>query len=1587
MRKCFLLFMGLILSWSAAMAVPAKPGIHTVTQPDGSTLQVVLSGDEWHHSFVTPDGYTIKRADDGFFYYVTTVGITKIRVNDAENRTEQENLFLKENNAQMTMQALYAAKFNSGKLRNKTKGVALKAASEVPTSGSPKIPVLLVQYSDISMKHTLANFQSHYNTQTWSVLQYFTDQSKGAFTPQFDIYGIYTLNNNRQYYGGNNSSGDDQRVGRMVSDAISKAGNNIDWSQYDNDGDGYVDACIVVYAGPGEASGASSNTIWPCQWYLSASDYGNYVTRNNTKIDKFAVFCELNGNSDSGTTLDGVGTFCHEFSHCLGLPDFYPTDQSNHFGMGDWSLLHGGCYNNNGDRPCGYTAYERNFMGWITLTTPVEGTTYTTATVDAGGQAFKITSNNSNEYYIIENIQKTGWNQYAPASGLLVNHVNYSATTWNNNTVNNSNNQGMTIIPADNSLKVNYYSGYGYEYDSSDEVGDLYPYGGNNQLTSTSTPAATLYNSSTNLNKPITNITKNSNNTVSFTYMGAPEQQEETGGTASDAYLNVAKYETIGVAGTQTTGGWNANYVNNLYKYTEDQTNKCAWLTMPVYGAWASVYYAPKAQKWITTNYNQSPGTSAMGSETWTASSPLLGSGSYFTSATAKYFGNTSTTASAARTISFNVKNVTEIRLLGKNAGGNSNVGNNRRCTVNVYKCTLNGTTITPETTAFKTATGANDATGAVNLSITGLDENEIYRVVVSTTRTHVYEIGFKTPLKTLPGVPIEVEADPGSTTADITWTPGSDNTDWNLRYREYVEGGAGGGESTLWDLNNATFDTWVGDFSIYDADGDGDNWGFVYTDDAQTDLCFASFSYDSDTQTDLTPDNRLYTREVQLGGTLKFKAAVASTSWPDKLGVYVAPTGDEYVYKLGDVVPEVAFSSFGEYEFDLSEYAGLTGQIMFRHYESDGNYAILLDDIEIIPAGTPEGPWIYVYSEDSPYTITGLTPETTYEVQVQGVNGDGVSDWTASTIFTTLADVDTPVIVSAEPTATTSEVTWTAGANNDDWNLRYREYVETTMESKTWTFPVGNDGTSVVTDGWGSSIDFDGDGYDWGLMATDGDETTNPTDACWYSESYVNEVGAVNPDNWLISPEITFGGQISFYAWGVDASWAAEVFNVLVAPSSAIEGTTVYTDQFVSITPDVTVNGTKTQYTFDLSAYQGTGYVVIQHHNVTDQFCLAIDDITVTYPSGETQPEWIYVYSEESPYTIEGLTPETTYEVQVQGVNDISTSAWTASTLFTTLAVEGQDLAYIEEHGVPGTTYRVSNELVAVDYAIVGDVVYLWCKDQGNASIAPAPAVGDKIDYLRNDQYAQAGRAWDESNWVVLKFTPGSVAEKVKSITDAVGHELNAGTITGVYSDAVNYTITMPAGEGMPAGAVGDESSYTPNVYCVANFNPANLTADGAQSNENGNVYFFMTPKVQEVCEITYAYWNAENFIVPTTSGFVGSLSLNWAYNEAGDVTDDLNADNVYRFKTVVQRTGITMTPALKAEGGNYKVAPLNLTSDSKADIPTAIGTVKAGVDVVDVYFVNSIGVMSKTPFHGVNVVVTRYSDGSRSSVKKVFK
>ncbi len=529
MRK-FALIMAVLGTCFAALAVPAKPGKHTFTQSDGTSITVQTVGDEWHHSLVTDDGLTVIRTDGGDFVYRTASGASNVLAHNAGQRTADEQSFLAAHEGQFTLQALETQQQKSRRnSARKVSGPRKVGSTQVPTIGSPRVPIILIQYSDKSMKHTKANFETQYKTGAKSVYQYFADQSNGKYTPQYDVYGIYTLSS-RATYGANDSSGNDVGVANMVGEAIDKAGNDIDWSQYDNDGDGQADVCIVVYAGVGEAQASYTvpNSIWPCQWSLSSgayySDGTGARTRNGVTIDRFAVFNEISGSSDNGSNMDGIGTFCHEFSHCLGLPDFYETTYNNgYYGMDNWSLMNSGCYNGlsiDGDTPIGYCAYEKNFMSWIDLIDPVPGKKYTLDVFnqksEATDQAVKIVSSlNSNEYFILENRQQQGWDVCIEDEGVMINHVTYVASRWEDNTVNNQSIQLMTIIPADNSLS------------SSTNSGDLWPNGNKTEFTDNSTPAAKLNMTSSGsvsgnaglLGKPVTEFTQNSDGTVSFWYM------------------------------------------------------------------------------------------------------------------------------------------------------------------------------------------------------------------------------------------------------------------------------------------------------------------------------------------------------------------------------------------------------------------------------------------------------------------------------------------------------------------------------------------------------------------------------------------------------------------------------------------------------------------------------------------------------------------------------------------------------------------------------------------------------------------------------------------------------------------------------------------------------------------------------------------------------------------------------------------------------------------------------------------------------------------------------------------------------------
>ncbi len=567
MKKSVLTIM-LMCCALAAIAMPAKPGWHNITQSDGTTLQVQAVGNAFNHAILTSDGLMVAQGHDGDFYYSSSLtGLTAVRAHESGQRSASENAFVNAQRGNLTMQSGFNYRIPRQQGRFTVGGS--NAESGVPALGSRRIPIILVEFEDKKFNNTREEIIQAMLTGNESVGQYFRDQSNGLYEPEFDVYGIYSLSQTRSYYGAN-QNGTDKGLGSMVSEACEMASAaGVSFSPYDTDGDDYCDVVIIIYAGVGEAQASTSypESIWPCNWNLASAQYygcgGNGAFRPNSSdpvVNTFAVFNELHGSNDNGKTIDGIGTFAHEFGHCLGLPDFYDTGNGNHYGMGDWDIMCMGCYNNDGFTPPGYSAYEKVFMGWVDYITPRPGTYYTlpvwnqkTAATD---KAVCIVSDiNENEFFILENRKRQGWDRYMPSDGILITHVTYNADRWWNNTVNNENIQLMTIVPADNSLS--YYN----------ENADLWPRNGKTEFTDSSTPAARLYmrangnivSNAGSLGKPVTEMVINQDGSASFWYMkGAASspvvsvstQEIDFGGVM----MNTSATATFNVVGQALTG-------------------------------------------------------------------------------------------------------------------------------------------------------------------------------------------------------------------------------------------------------------------------------------------------------------------------------------------------------------------------------------------------------------------------------------------------------------------------------------------------------------------------------------------------------------------------------------------------------------------------------------------------------------------------------------------------------------------------------------------------------------------------------------------------------------------------------------------------------------------------------------------------------------------------------------------------------------------------------------------------------------------------------------------------------------------------
>lgn len=488
MKKTVILLLMMLMvqvSWAAkAQRGPAK-----IKQKDGTTLIIRGFGDEHFHYYVTTDGVLLYH--EGYDYFIAKVeedgslSNTGILAHEKALRTEQEVAAI----AKQDKEKFFAmeAENHQKRARRREPVKANGYHPYFPHTGKPKALVILAEFQDTTFwdsdakevfkEYLEANGQPSSSVGSKSkgtvsrnyasVKYYFDDMSFGAFSPSFDVYGPVKLDKELSYYG----AGQNDRMDRFIPEVCHLADSvaDVDFSKYDSNNDGKVDALCIIYAGYSEAfDGNSEYCIWPKSGTISGGTY------DGKEVERFMVSAERNGtplDNEDQLFINGVGVFCHEFSHCLGLPDFYPTtttaQNACNPGMEYWDLMDGGEYVYNGWRPTEYTAWEREAMEWMTIDTlksaqKVILKAHSQATSKEEATAYRIMNDDDptgHEYIIVENVQKTGWNSSLPYHGMMITHVDYDQTAFSvesNRPNNEIGHSRYTIIPADGEYLSSY---------------------------------------------------------------------------------------------------------------------------------------------------------------------------------------------------------------------------------------------------------------------------------------------------------------------------------------------------------------------------------------------------------------------------------------------------------------------------------------------------------------------------------------------------------------------------------------------------------------------------------------------------------------------------------------------------------------------------------------------------------------------------------------------------------------------------------------------------------------------------------------------------------------------------------------------------------------------------------------------------------------------------------------------------------------------------------------------------------------------------------------------------------------------------
>ena len=493
-----------LTTWAAkAESIPVQ-----VRQTDGSVITVILRGDEHINWYTTLDGVLLVQGADNNYYIgkVEKSGnliATKQLAHEALIRSQVErNLIAKQDKEKFFAYVNKIAEESENAYNNSplTRGPIIDSGyggvPYFPHTGSPKALVILAEFQDTTFtiqdtKEIFTNYltnEGHFSDTRYGqnqnykgVLGYFKDCSYGKFTPEFNVVGPVKLPKEQTYYG----EGDDN-IEALMEDACSAVDSIVNFADYDANNDGMVDLVYVIYAGHSANYGGNKVTdIWPKSGTVNTTN-----TYDGKRIRRYGVSNELTGKENKKKEkekINGIGLFCHEFSHTLGLPDIYALDKEaknqNDQGMEFWDLMDGGTEVRGGRVPTSYLAWEREVMGWMKIDELKDSCNIKNLkSIDNGGKAYKIVNpNNSNEYIVLQSMQKGAWNQGwgdgTYGKGLLAYRISYPSNKVNVfDFPNNVKGKPRVIpIPADGKILAAKNATSYLEY-INQHNGDLYPY-------------------------------------------------------------------------------------------------------------------------------------------------------------------------------------------------------------------------------------------------------------------------------------------------------------------------------------------------------------------------------------------------------------------------------------------------------------------------------------------------------------------------------------------------------------------------------------------------------------------------------------------------------------------------------------------------------------------------------------------------------------------------------------------------------------------------------------------------------------------------------------------------------------------------------------------------------------------------------------------------------------------------------------------------------------------------------------------------------------------------------------------------------